>query len=233
MLIRGIGPSLNVNGVPVAGALQDPILELRDSHGSLLLANDDWGSSCQDTEIVATGLAPTDDRESAILTTQAPGSYTAILRGRNSSAGIGLVEVYDLGTASLDVSNQAQLANISTRGKVQTGDGIMIGGFIIGGNTSSNVLVRALGPELTGQGVAGALPDPVLELLDSNGVLVASNDDWESDQEAEIFFTNLAPTNLRESAILRNLSPGSYSAKVSDKNGASGVALVEVYVLPP
>jgi len=232
VLVRGLGPSLNVNGVPVANALQDPTLELRDSQGALVFANDNWGSSCDAPEIFATDLAPTDDRESAILRTLDHGSYTTILRGTNNSTGVGLVEVFDLGIASLDVSSQSQLANISTRGTVQTGDAIMIGGFIIGGNTTSNVLVRALGPSLTGQGVAGALPDPVLELKDKDGVLVAANDDWTSDQEAEILFTNLAPANPRESAILRSLSPGSYSAIVLGKNGTSGVALVEVYVLP-
>jgi hypothetical protein len=125
------------------------------------------------------------------------------------------------------------LANISTRGTVQAGDEVMIGGFIIGGNTTSNVLVRALGPSLVNQGIAGALADPVLELHDRDGALIAANDDWTGDQEAQILFTNLAPSNSHESAILQNLNPGTYSATVSGKNGLGGVALVEVYVLPP
>jgi sugar lactone lactonase YvrE len=231
VLLRAIGPSLSVNGVPVANALQDTTLELRDSHGLLLSSNDDWRTS-QEGEILATSLAPPDDRESAILCTLMPGDYTAILRGKNNTIGIALVEVYDLGTASLNVESQTQLVNISTRGKVETGDDIMIGGFIIGGNSSSDVLIRALGPELTGQGVAGALQDPELELRDSNGRVLAFNDDWTSEQQAEIFFTNLAPSNPHESAILTSLTPGSYSATVFGKNGSTGVALVEVYVLP-
>jgi len=229
VLLRAIGPSLSVDGVP--NALQDTTLELRDSHGLLLFSNDDWRMS-QEGEILATSLAPPDDRESAILCTLMPGDYTAILRGKNNTTGIALVEVYDLGTASLSVESQTQLVNISTRGKVETGDDIMIGGFIIGGNSSSDVLIRALGPELTGQGVAGALQDPYLELCDSNGRVLAFNDDWTSDQQAEIFFTNLAPSNPHESAILTSLTPGTYSAKVFGKDGSTGIALVEVYVLP-
>jgi sugar lactone lactonase YvrE len=231
VLLRAIGPSLNINGVPLADALQDTTLELHDSHGLLLLYNDDWRLS-QEAEILATSLAPPNDRESAILCTLIPGSYTAILRGKNNATGIGLVEVYDLGTASLNIESQSQLVNISTRGNVQTGDDIMIGGFIIEGNSSSDVVIRALGPELTGEGVFGALQDPVLDLYDSNGVLLASNDDWESAQEAELLFTGLAPSNPHESAILQSLEPGSYSATVSGKNGSTGVALMEVYVLP-
>ena len=231
VLLRAIGPSLKVNEVPLANALQDPTLELHDSQGLLLSSNDDWRIS-QEGDILATNLAPPDDRESAILCTLMPGSYTAILRGKDGTTGIGLVEVYDLGTASLNVESQTQLVNISTRGKVETGDDVMIGGFIIGGNSPSDVLIRALGPELTGQGVAGALQDPELELHDSNGKVLAFNDDWASDQEAEIFFTNLAPSNPHESAILSSLAPGSYSATVFGKNGSTGIALVEVYVLP-
>ena len=231
VLLRAIGPSLKVNEVPLANALQDPTLELHGSQGLLLSSNDDWRIS-QEGDILATNLAPPDDRESAILCTLMPGSYTAILRGKDGTTGIGLVEVYDLGTASLNVESQTQLVNISTRGKVETGDDVMIGGFIIGGNSPSDVLIRALGPELTGQGVAGALQDPELELHDSNGKVLAFNDDWASDQEAEIFFTNLAPSNPHESAILSSLAPGSYSATVFGKNGSTGIALVEVYVLP-
>src|SRR5262249_54546333 len=182
--------------------------------------------------ISATGLAPLDVRESAILRFFDPGSYTTILRGKNNSMGIGLVEVFNLGASSLDVSSESQLANISTRGTVEAGDAVVIGGFIIGGNSSSNVLVRALGPSLANQGVTGWLPDPILELHDGNGTVVAANDDWTTAQEAQILFTNLAPPDPHESAILQSLSPGTYSAIVLAKYGVGGVALVEVYMLP-
>jgi hypothetical protein len=144
---------------------------------------------------------------------------------------VALVEVYDLGTASLDVSSTSRLADISTRGKVQTGDNVMIGGFIVGGSAGSRILVRAIGPELSGQGVAGALQDTTLELRDVNGALLTSNDDWESTQRQEIIDTTIPPTDPRESAIVSTLSPGNYTAIVRGKNNTTGVALVEAYAL--
>ncbi len=233
VIIRAIGPSL-----PVTGTLQDPTLELHDSNG-LLSANDNWRDT-QEQEIIDTTIPPTNDLESAIVATLAPldpkipgsGAYTVIVSGKNASTGIGLVEVYDLGTASLDISSESHLANISTRGKVQTDDNVMIGGFIVGGSTASNILVRAIGPELTALGVAGALQDTTLELRDVNAVLLQSNDDWESDQKQQIIDTTVPPTDPRESAIVATLNPGNYTAIVRGKNNTTGVALVEAYVLP-
>ncbi|MGH8094557.1 MAG: Kelch repeat-containing protein [Chthoniobacterales bacterium] len=238
VIVRAIGPSLEVNGMPLVGRLADPILELHDSHG-LLATNDNWRDT-QEDEIIASTVPPTNNLESAIVATLAPldtsvpgsGAYTVIVSGKNSGTGVALVEVYDLGTASLDISSQAQLANISTRGKVQTGDNVMIGGFIVGGSAASNILVRAIGPELTTQGVAGALQDTTLELHDGSGTLLASNDDWQSDQEQEIIATTIPPTDPRESAIVATLNPGNYTAIVAGKNNTTGVALVEAYVLP-
>ena len=225
VLIRGIGPSL-----PVAGALQDTTLELHDSSG-LLGSNDNWRDS-QEQEIIDTTIPPTSNLESAIIAILEPGAYTAILSGKNNTTGVGLVEVYDLGTASFDVLSQAQLVNISTRALVQTGDNVMIGGFIISGTNPTNVLLRAIGPELTAQGVAGALQDTTLELHDVNGALLASNDDWQTDQEQEIIDTTVPPTDPRESAIVSALGAGAYTAIVQGKNATTGVGLVEVYVLP-
>lgn len=145
VIIRGIGPSLKVNGIPLAGRVQDPILELRGADGALIPKglNDDW-RSFQEQEIIKLGdLAPKDDRESAIIAILSPGSYTATMRGKNDSVGIGLVEVYDLGSATFDVFNGSRLANLSTRGFVQNGDSVMIGGFIISGDTTK-VIVRAI-----------------------------------------------------------------------------------------
>jgi len=226
VLLRGIGPSL-----PVTGMLADTTLELHDGTGMLLGSNDDWRDT-QEQEIIGTTIPPINDLESAIQATLEPGAYTAILSGKNNTTGVGLVEVYDLGTASLDVSSQAQLVNISTRGKVQTSDNVMIGGFIVSGSTPVNVLLRAIGPELTDKGVAGALQDTTLELHDSNGALLASNDDWQSDQEQEIIDTTIPPADPRESAIVSTLAAGAYTAIVQGKDTTTGVGLVEVYVLP-
>ena len=212
VLIRGIGPSL-----PVAGALADPTLDL--DGGAFF--NDNWRSD-QQGEIEATTIPPSNDLESAIVATLEPGAHTAVLRGKDNGTGVGLVEVYDLESGS-----PAQLANISTRGQVQTGDNVMIGGFIIAGNYPAKVLLRAIGPSLP---VAGALQDPSLELVDSNGATI-SNDNWRATQEAEIIATTVPPTNDREAAIVATLVPGAYTAVVRGKDDTVGVALVEGYNL--
>ena len=240
VIIRGIGPSLEVKGVPLVGRLADPTLELHDSHG-LLATDDNWRDS-QEDEIIASTVPPSDDLESAIVATLAPldpnvpgsGAYTVIVSGKNNTTGVALVEVYDLGTASLDISSESKLANISTRGKVQTDDDVMIGGFIIQGSTASNILVRAIGPSLANAipPVAGTLQDTILELHDGSGNLLSSNDDWESDQKQQIIDTGVPPTDPRESAIVATLNPGNYTAIVRGKNGYIGVALVEAYFLP-
>lgn len=220
VLIRGLGPSL-----PVAGQLADPTLELHQG-GSLLVSNDNWRDS-QEQEISDTTIPPTSDLESALVTTLSPGSYTAILAGKENSAGVGQVEVYDLSQAAV-----SQLANISTRGFVDTGDNVMIGGIIVGGQTSANtarVLVRAIGPSLAGQGVSAALKDTTLELRDANGSLIAQNDDWRSDQEQAIQATTIPPSDDRESALVEDLAAGNYTAIVRGKDNSMGVGLVEAY----
>jgi hypothetical protein len=234
VIIRGIGPSLS----DVPGALADPVLELHQGNMTLVV-NDNWklrqDGSSQQTEVEGSGIPPTNDLESAIVATLAPGSYTAILSGKNSTSGIGVVEVYDL-----DQAASSQLSNISSRGFVDVDNNVMIGGLIVGGaNTDgkATVLVRALGPSLTGSGVQGALLDPVLELHDSNGTTLATNDNWKindqthQSQESAIRSTMIAPSNDSEAAVVATLSPGSYTAVVSGKNNTTGVALVEVYNL--
>lgn len=224
VIIRGIGPSLTGFGVP--GALADTTLEL-NQNGTILATNDNWRET-QQTEIQNAGLAPGNELESAIVRTLNPGSYTAVLRGKNNGTGIGLVEVYDL-----DAPADAKLSNISTRAFVEAGDNVLIGGIIGGGNGSHpKTLIRAIGPSLTGFGVPNALQDPVLELRDRNGALVATNNDWQSDQAAAIQATGLAPTNLKESAIIATLQPTNYTAIVKGAGNTSGVGLVEVYHLP-
>jgi hypothetical protein len=223
VIARAIGPSLALGGV-----LSDPVLELHDSTGATIATNDNWQESANKQAIIDSGFAPTNDMESAILTTLAPGAYTTIVRGVNGTTGVALVEVYDL-----DRSVDSKLANISTRGFVQTGDNVLIGGLIILGDINTPVVVRAIGPSLTAFGVAGALEDPILELHDKNGVLITSNDNWKETQQSEIEAAGLAPSDDRESAILATLSPDSYTAIVRGKNDTTGVALVEVYNVNP
>ncbi len=222
IILRGIGPSLASSGI--ATPLADPVLELYQD-GVLITSNDNWMDT-QQTDIETSGFAPTDPLESAILTTLDPGSYTVILRGQNSGTGVGLLEAYDL-----DSSTQSTLGNTSTRGLVQTGDDVLIGGFIVGNGGSDTVVVRAIGPSLVDSGVTNPLADPTLDLYDSNGVLIRSDDNWRDAQESLIQSTGLAPTNDLESAIIRSLTPGRYTAVVRGKDGGTGVALVEVYNL--
>jgi hypothetical protein len=224
VVVRAIGPSLTNFGVP--GALADPALELHGPGAFVTITNDNWRDS-QEIEIEATGLAPSDNLESAIVATLPPGAYTAVVRGNNGGTGVGLVEAYDLDSAA-----DAQLANISTRGFVDTGDNVMIGGFILGnGNTNARVLIRAIGPSLTAFGVPDALADPTLELHNNNGDLIVANDDWKDTQQAEIEATGIPPSDDRESAIVQTLVPGAYTAIVRGKNNTTGVALVEAYKL--
>ena len=220
VILRAIGPSL-----PVAGKLDNPTLELRDSSGGLLESNDNWISSPNRQAIMDSTIPPSDDLESAIVRSLPANNagYTAIVRGVNNGTGIGLVEAYDL-----DPVADSKLANISTRGLVQTGDNVLIGGFIVLGQNPLRVIVRAIGPTLP---VPGALADPTLELHDGNGALIVANDNWRSDQQNEIIATTIPPTNDLESAIVRDLTPGNYTAIVRGANNSTGVALVEAYAL--
>ncbi len=221
VIVRAIGPSL-----PVEGKLADPTLELHMPDGSFF-SNDNWRET-QEAEIIASTVPPQNDLESAIVATLASGNYTAIVSGKNQTSGVGLVEAYDL-----NLEAGSKLANISTRGSVDVGNNVMIGGFILGGGTgNANVLVRALGPSLTQAGVAGALADPTLELRDGNGVLLMGNDNWKETQQTQIEATGIPPTNEREAAVVANLPPGLFTAIVAGKSNTTGVALVEVYQLP-
>jgi hypothetical protein len=229
VILRGIGPSLSFNGQPINGRLQDPVLELFDQNALLITTNDNWKDSPQRTELQDSGFAPQDDRESAMAMTLAPGAYTVVLRGKDSSTGIGLVEAYDR-----DTTGAGKLANISTRGFVQTGDDVMIGGFIAGRqNASTNVVVRALGPSLTRRGVPQAMQDPTVQLFNQNGDPINENDDFAtSPQRSEIESRGLAPEDARESALLQNVTPGAYTAIVRGKADTTGNGLVEVYNVP-
>jgi WD40 repeat protein len=226
VIIRGIGPSL-----PVPGALADPVIEVHGPSGQLLGINDNWRDAATRQQISDSGLAPTNDLESALWGIILPGAYTVILSGKDGGTGVGLVEVYDL-----DRTVDSELGNISTRGFVDIGDNVMIGGLIVGGGGptgAARVIVRALGPSVP---VAGALADPTLELYDGNGVLMATNDDWKTrpdgtSQQAEIEATTIPPTNDLDSALVRTLPAGNYTAIVRGKSNTTGVGLVEAYHL--
>ena len=223
IMARAIGPSLNVNG-----KLQDPYLEIHDSNGSAPLTNDNWRSA-QEAEILQTGLAPTNDKESAIVKRLPAGNYTAIIRGADNSPGIGVVELYDLST-----SDPGELGNLSVRASAETGDNVLFDGLILQGGTNKRVLFRALGPsvKVNGNTVPGVLQDPVMELHDGNGALMTTNDDWpDAPNAADIQATGLAPPDNHESAILTTLPAGNYTTIVRGKNGATGIALAEAYKL--
>ncbi|MEY2511430.1 MAG: hypothetical protein QOE26_2193 [Verrucomicrobiota bacterium] len=224
VIVRGIGSSL-----ALADKLADPTLELRDSTGALVDANDNWKSSPNKQAIIDSTIPPTDDAESAIVAILPANnsSYTAILRGANNTTGIGVVEAYDL-----DRLVDSKLANISTRGFVSTGDNILFAGTIVVGKNPQNVIVRAIGPSL---GLTGKMADPTLELRDGNGALIDFNDNWvDSPNKQAIINSTVAPTDNNESAIVATL-PGNNSnctALVRGVNGTTGIAVVEVYALP-
>jgi len=241
VIVRAIGPELTQYGVP--NALANPTLELHNRTGALIASNDNWRTtiiggiitSDQVRDILRSGYAPGDGRESAIIADLPPGNYTAIVRGVNNSTGVALAEVYDLSSDTNSI-----LGNISTRSFVETGDNVMIGGFIVQGTAEKRVIVRALGPELTGYGVPNVLSNPTLELHDHTGALIGSNDNWQhtiiggiitTSQVHAITNSGYAPGDPRESAIIAELPPGNYTAIVRGLNNSTGVALVEVYDL--
>ena len=223
--VRGIGPSLAQFGVP--DALVDPTLELRDSGGGLVRQNDNWQDDpSQAAQLTALGLALQDPSESGLVASLSPAAYTAILAGKNGGTGVGLVEIYDT-----NQSANSQLGNISTRGFVEAGDSVMIGGFILGGANNTNVVVRGIGPSLAQFGLSPVLADPTLELRDSNGALLVANDNWQDDPVAASQLTarGLAPADAAESGILVSQFPGAFTAILAGKNGGTGIGLVEIY----
>jgi hypothetical protein len=241
IILRAIGPELTQYGVP--NVLADPTLELHDGTGALIASNDNWQHTIiggiitadQVRDIENSGHAPGDPSESAIIADLPAGNYTAIVRGVNNTTGVALVEAYDLEPESGSI-----LGNISTRSLVQTDDNVMIGGFMVQGSQPKRVILRAIGPELTQHGIPNPLADPVLELHDDTGALIAFNDNWmttviggiiTSDQVHEIMNSGHAPTDPSESAIIATLPPGNYTAIVRGVNNTTGVGLVEVYDL--
>ena len=226
VLLRAVAPSLQTAGV---AAIEDPMLSLHDATGAVVGENDDWRQT-QHAAIEATGIPPLHTREAAMLATLAPGAYTAVLSGKNGSRGIAVVEIYDVGR-----EEASRLANISTRGTVHTADEVMIAGFIVGGESSVNMLIRVLGPSLEQSGVIHPLADPALRLLDRDGQVVRACDDWQEDaaQASEIRALDMAEPQASEPAVIAELPPGLYTVVASGDRGTTGEALVEVYHLEP
>jgi hypothetical protein len=205
------------------------VLELFDGSGEPLTSNDNWRDT-DEFEINTSTIPPTHAAESAIVRTLPPGTTRQVVSGKGGATGVGLVEVYDLaGTAT------SQLANISSRGFVETGDNALIGGFIAGGlegGRPAKVVIRALGPSLSDQGVTGAVADPTLELIDANGSTVRANDDWRADQLIELEALGIQPAHDAEAALIATLPSGNYTAVVRGSGDTTGVGLVEVYNVP-
>jgi Zn-dependent metalloprotease len=227
VVVRAIGPSMQAGGSVIPGRLSDTTLDLyAQGNPAPIASNDDWQTN--QAEIEATNLAPTDPRESAIVMTLNPGSYTAIVRGKNKEVGLGLVEIYDV-----NMSAGSTLRNLSSRAFVETDDNVLIGGMIAGPNNSgpTRVVFRAIGPSLKAQ-LPNALDDTTLEVRDANGNPV-TNDDWQqSPDAAEIQQAGLAPMHPAESAVLvSSLAPGPHTAIVRGKGNQHGVGLVEIYNL--
>jgi hypothetical protein len=223
VIVRARGPSLATQGV--AGVLADPTLTLVPASGPSV-TNDDWGAAANWATISQSGFAPTSAKESAILATLNPGAYTAIVSGVGGTTGVAIVEVYELDHP------EVPLTAISTRGRVQTGDNVMIGGIVIQGTTPQTVVIRARGPSMAAQGVAGTLANPVLTLVPASGPTIV-NDDWGTASNAgALSASGFAPTNPLESAILVTLNPGVYTAIVTGAGGATGVGIVEVFAIP-
>ena len=235
IMVRALGPVLTQPQFGITDALANPSLEIRDGTNVVVATNNDWKktemgiliTADQSAEISSSGLAPSDDLESAVIVSLAPGNYTAVVRGVGDTTGTGIVDAYDMSPGS-----PARLANIATRGFIQPGDKLMIAGFIIQ-HGSVRAAIRAIGPSLTAFGITNALSDTTLELRDENGDLIMMNDDWKTDpaQKQELESNGLQPSHDREAALIRTIAPGQYTALVRGKGAESGIGVVEVYFL--
>ena len=227
VVVTVAGPSLAAAGI--VGPLANPVLALvRSSDGAVIATNDDWGTAANAAQLQASGFAPADPHEPAIMATLPPGAYTAVVTGAGETSGMGVVAVYEVDAP------ETPLANISTRGHVLTGDDVLIGGFVIQGSGPRKVVITGIGASLVAAGIPNALPNPVLSLFrSSDGALVASNDDWVFSPDADaIRAVGLAPADPQESAIMATLPPGAYTAILSGANDATGVGIVAVYAVP-
>lgn len=230
VILRAIGHSLGARGI--TNALTDPVMELHNASGTLVAQNDDWIADPNAETIASYRLDPANSTESAMLQTLNPGNYTAVVKAYDNHdgdlTGTALVELFDLHTTA------GRAGNISTRGQVLTGDNAMIAGFLIGGSAGKEMVIRGLGPSLASSNISGALADPTIELHDSSGAVVTSNDNWQTDPGASrVQEVGLAPSQPVESALDRTLNPGTYTVILRGANNGTGIGLIEVYDITP
>lgn len=225
VVVRARGPSLAAAGI--TNPLANPQLQVFRSSGQQTIAfNNDWQEAANAAALTASGFAPSDPLESAVLVTLPPGAYTTVMTGVGGGTGVGIVEVFEV-----DEPN-TPLVNISTRGAVSSGANVLIGGFIVQGSTPRSVVVRARGPSLSLAGVPNVLANPQLVLVrSSDGATIAANDDWQSDRPGSVALaaSGFAPDDAREAAVIVTLDPGAYTVIVSGVGGATGTAIVEVF----
>jgi hypothetical protein len=233
-LVRAVGPTLSVFGV--TGLLADPQLTVLSSTQSVVASNDNWGGTAALTAAFAqTGAFPLPPAslDSAVLTSLAPGAYTAQVVGAAGGTGVVLMEVYDADTAA---SPTARFINLSARGTAGTAADELTVGFVVTGPSSETVLIRAIGPTLATFSVAGALADPQLSVYNASGNVIAFNDNWGGTAALQAAFAAVnafsLPAASADSALLVTLPPGAYTAQVNGANGSTGTALLEVYEVP-
>jgi subtilisin family serine protease len=233
--IRAIGPDLPVSGVTL---LNNPTLRLNNSAGQQIYANSDWQTlpAGQQADLSANGLTPGDPRDAAMVVTLGPGSYTAFLESQDGSFGVALCQIYEL-ESGLD--EQTRLLNVSSRCFVGTGNEIAIGGASLGTSDQFNdpsvpkrsILFRGIGPSLANYGVQGVLANPYLQVFNSAGTLLQTNDSWANMPAPtdELIEANKAPANPAEAGLWPILSAGAYTAQLSGVGGGTGIGLLELY----
>jgi hypothetical protein len=246
ILLRALGPTLTTQGIAPEDVMPDPTIEVHDAtHGNTVVAAiDNWTDNPDRSEAITTGnrlgaaaLASQDVMSAAILLRLQPGGYTFLARDKAGRSGVVLIEAYDADAAS----TRSDIVNLSTRAYCSTGSRVAIGGYVVSGNMPKRLLVRAVGPTLSTQGlaVADVLQDPMIEVHDMqrSSAVIATNDDWNRDSDsstlgattARVGATPLASSDATSSALVITLQPGVYSFVATGKAGTSGIVLIEVY----
>ena len=210
----------------LTGLMEDPSVQLFRG-ADLIDSNDNWESHSRATELPE-NMRPVRSEEAAIMATLEPGAYTAIVRGVSNGQGVGIVEIFELSN-----SDSTRLSNISTRGFVGTNDDVLIGGVIVAGDADKTVTVRARGPSLADAdpNLQNLLDDPLIQLFNSSGELIDSNDNWADHSSVNTLRSDLKPSRSSEAAITRTLSPGAYTAIVRGVGGSTGIGIVEMFEL--
>ncbi len=227
LVVRAISTSLGV-----ANALPDPTLELLNAGGAVIASNNNWGDSPDRQQLIDLAIAPSGATESALIATVPSQdanitTYTARVRSANGAPGVASIEIYDI-----DSAPGSTFRNISTLGPVGTDANVLIGGFIVRGDDFRRVIIRGLGPSLSGRGVSGALTDPAIKVVNNQGTTVGMNDNWQTDPGAgEMQTIGLQPSDPREAAVIINVPSGEYTATVAGVSNTTGVGQVEVFVV--